>query len=56
MDYSVDDCLKTNILFVIIPEDWVMLRGVRGERDKGNVLFNDTLNTFIYGYLVSDIL
>ena len=26
-----------------------------GERKKGNVLFNDALNTFYYGYMTSAI-
>ena len=31
-----------------------LIQGKEG-RKEGNVLFNDTLNTFIYGYMASDI-
>ena len=29
---------------------------VIGRRNEGNVLFNDALNTFIYGYMASDVI
>ena len=44
------------IFFLPATRDGVSdLRG-EGEKIKGNVLFNDTLNTFfIYGYMASDM-
>ena len=29
--------------------------GPIGQRKEGNAFFNDALNTFIYGYMASDI-
>ena len=44
------------IIVIIIIIIIILIETTRLKRKKeGNVLFNDALNTFIYGYMVSDI-